>query len=66
MNLDALVPKLPRGEDHSQAKLTADQVVEMRRLHATGIGYLRLARAFKISPAHVQRIVRRRAWAHVN
>jgi len=56
---------VPRGEAHRNATITEDVVREIRRLHAEGYGYVRIGRAVGLSHAHVQRIVKRRAWAHV-
>jgi hypothetical protein len=54
----------PRGAEHGRAKLTAEQVAEMRRLHASGaLGYRKLARAFGISQRQAGRIVRGEQWA---
>lgn len=49
----------PHGEDHWRAKLTAEAVAEMRRLHAAGLAMVDLARAYGVHPATVSRIVRR-------
>jgi hypothetical protein len=64
--LEPLAPGVPRGVKHSNAVLTEELVREIRRLHAEGNGYGRIARAVGIAPAHVQRIVKRVAWAHVS
>lgn len=45
------------GERHHRAKLTNDEVETLRRLHADGWGYRRLARKFEVSRAHVRDII---------
>ncbi len=54
-----------RGERVGGAKLTAIQVVEMRRLKAGGARTVELAKAFGVSVTNVKDIVARRIWAHV-
>lgn len=55
----------PRGEAHVNAKLTEDDVRAMRAEHAAGVGYVRLARKYKISKACAARACLRLSWAHV-
>jgi hypothetical protein len=66
------VPRQPtpaeraRGECNGHARLTADQVVEVRRLYATGAyRQVDLAAMFDTPQTNVSRIVRGEAWAHV-
>jgi len=55
-----------RGIAHGRAKLTEDDVREVRRLYATGKFTQReLALKFDVSQMIVYRIVRRKAWKHV-
>jgi hypothetical protein len=55
-----------RGEDKATAKLTEDDVREIRRLHfEEGHGHRKLARAFGIMHSGVGKILRRELWAHV-
>ena len=50
------------GEDTPTAKLTEDDVREIRRVHAAGeAGYKKLAQRFGVSRAQVQRIIQRKA-----
>lgn len=52
-----------RGENHPNSKLTAAQVIEMRRLHSEeGWGYKRLRKHFGISFGVAQRIISRSSW----
>ena len=55
----------PRGEEHVNSVLTDDLVREIRREHSRGVGCRRLARHYRVSPGHIYRIIKRRAWAHV-
>ena len=55
-----------RGEDNNKAKLTADQVRELRRLYVPHqYGSTKLARQFGISPTAVKAILAGKAWGHV-
>lgn len=55
-----------RGEGRPNHVLTADQVLEIRRLYATG-GYSTrmLGRSFGVSGHHIASIVRREKWKHI-
>ena len=52
-----------RGERNGRAKLTADQVLEIRRRSAAGDPAGALARLFGIAPSTVSNILARRIWA---
>jgi NUMOD4 motif len=54
-----------RGEKLWSAKLTAAQVIEIRTLAASGETQSALSRRFGVKQAHISKIVRREAWAHV-
>lgn len=55
-----------RGVERYNAKLTADQVREIRRLHATGRwSYPKLAERFGLHPQNVGRVVRREGYADI-
>jgi len=51
-----------RGESSPRARLTADQVREIRRLYAKGETQVALSEAFDTPQTNVSRIVRREAW----
>jgi hypothetical protein len=55
-----------RGELINTAKLTADQVVEVRRLYLQG-GFTQqdLADRFGITQTNISNLIRRKTWAHV-
>lgn len=58
--------KAPKGIDNAKAKLTDDQVVEIRRLYTGKIVYQKqLATMFGISQAAVSDIVNGYSWKHV-
>ncbi|GAC1497480.1 MAG: hypothetical protein NVS1B6_03160 [Steroidobacteraceae bacterium] len=57
--------KRPHGEQHGNAKITAADVIEMRRLFALGWTYNQLAERFNVTPANCSYIVRRKAWKHI-
>lgn len=54
-----------RGEKHPMARLTATDVREIRRLCRAGHEQRAVAGRFGVSESHVHRIVRRRAWGHL-
>ncbi len=54
------------GEQAGKAKLTAPQVLEMRRLHTEeGWGCTRLGRLFGVTEQSVMAIIRRQSWRHI-
>jgi radical SAM superfamily enzyme with C-terminal helix-hairpin-helix motif len=63
--LRASIPGPVRGAEHWKATITEEIVREIRKLHSSGYGYLRIGRVFNLSAGHVHRIVKRKAWAHV-
>lgn len=55
-----------RSEAHQMAKLTAEQVIEIRERHAAGgITQRQLAAEYGVSYPHVSLIVRRKTWKHL-
>lgn len=58
--------KGPQGERHASAKVTEDDVINMRRLYSTGeAGTWKLGKRFGITQQSVQAIVSGRHWKHV-
>jgi len=57
--------KLARGERVGTARLTADEVVEIRARAARGESQRSLARAFGVSQGNIGFIVRREWWRHI-
>ncbi|KWC16355.1 hypothetical protein WL47_00305 [Burkholderia ubonensis] len=53
------------GERSAHAKLTAADVVEIRRLFVEGVRQRVLAQRFGVSEDQISRIVRRVSWTHV-
>jgi len=73
-NPDHLTPKtarenaLDRHRDNSMthAKLTAEQVLEIRDKYAKGgISHRKLAEEYKISQQNISRILTRKLWSHI-
>jgi DNA-binding transcriptional regulator YiaG len=55
-----------RGEDHPNTTLTNKQVLQIRELYRTGkFSQKELAARFKVSPATLRNIVRRKSWRHI-
>jgi len=55
-----------RGERHHSAKLTKDQVIEIRRRYATKLTTMvSLAEEFKVSYISISAIIHRKTWRHL-
>lgn len=54
-----------KGEGHGMAKLTADDVREIRRRTESGEQAPKLSLAFGVAISQIRRIVRRERWRHV-
>lgn len=55
-----------QGENSPKAKLTSPQVLEIRRLHATGLfSQAEIAREYSMSPITIGNIIRRESWKHI-
>ena len=64
--LCAIVREKNRGEGNGRAKLTAEQVLEIRRKYCPGIVSLpSLAREYGIDTGVVFRIIKRQSWKHL-
>lgn len=53
------------GERHSQAKLTAANVIEIRQRSAAGESTRSLAKSYQVKRSAIWLIVKRRNWKHV-
>jgi hypothetical protein len=53
------------GENHGRAKLTNEQIMEIRRLADEGIALRELARQYGVMHSTIQAIVRRKTWTHI-
>lgn len=58
--------RLPKGELHHKAKLTALQVVQIRKRRMNGESLGKLGKEFSITKTYVQRIASRLSWKHVD
>jgi len=54
-----------RGEDHGNSKLTAEKVLEIRRLAEDGLDQTEIAARFGITRSNVSAVVCRKSWAHL-
>lgn len=54
------------GERHGNAKLTADNVRELRWLYANGATFRQLGEKFGVSNVSVFNAVTRRTWKHLD
>ena len=65
ITLQDVAPRTARGERQGSAKLTAEKVIEIRRLHEEGGTIMGIARAFGVSPPTIYAIIRGKTWRHV-
>lgn len=56
---------LPMGEKSHASRLTVKQVMEMRQLHAEGMGYKRLGKRFGVTQTTAYNAVSGKSWKHV-
>lgn len=63
---DYAARSLRRGVEHSRAKLTEDQVREIRRRADAGEGCMALSREFGIDGTTASSLIRRLTWKHVS
>jgi predicted DNA-binding protein YlxM (UPF0122 family) len=54
-----------RGESHPRAKLTSNQVRQIRKLYSQGFSTNVIARNFKVSKWNIEEIVKNRTWTHL-
>ena len=57
---------LVHGEDHAGAKVTEEDVREIRRLVDTGVTYREISGRYGINQSTIHAIVHRRTWKHIN
>jgi hypothetical protein len=57
--------KIPRGEDRPQTNLVTADILEIRRLSASGIANKEIAKRFGVGRHCIFQIVTRRRWGHV-
>lgn len=53
------------GSENPSAKLTADAVLEIRKLHASGKSACEIGRKFDVNESCIRLIVRRVTWRHI-
>ena len=53
------------GAGHPSHRLTEDEVLKIRALHAEGVTMYRLAKNFDCTLANISRIVKRETWKHI-
>ncbi len=57
--------KVNQGSRHAMSKLTDADVVEIRRMHASGVKSGEIAKLFGMCRSHISRIVHRVIWKHI-
>ena len=54
-----------KGEQHGRAKLTEAKVREIRDRYGNGCTQIKLAKEYRVSQAHISKIILGTNWAHV-
>lgn len=57
--------RVTRGDGSRYHKLTERDVVEVRRMHASGVSRALIAKQYNISPGNVWLVVTKKTWSHV-
>lgn len=57
--------KLARGERCHSAKLTAADVVEIRKRYSSGETKASLSKSYGVKPVSISRVISRRSWKHI-
>lgn len=57
---------IPRGENHGRSKLTNETVVEIRRLHSTGVNQREIGRRLSVGYKNINKIVNGVRWRHIS
>jgi transcriptional regulator len=55
-----------RGKDHPQARLTEDQVRNIRARAKAGETYAEIASSFEVARPAISKIVTRQRWKHLD
>jgi uncharacterized protein YjcR len=56
-----------RGQSHPSAKLTDEQVIQIRKLWEMGHRNIKvMARNNRVSPSNIKKIIERKTWNHLN
>jgi hypothetical protein len=57
--------RLYRGEAHHYSRLTKDEVLAMRQMHADGCSETEIANRFGVSASNAHHVVTRKTWVHI-
>lgn len=63
----ALGLRADRGEDHVNSKLTADQILEIRKIYnkKAGFTYKKLGEMYNMHPDYIGLVIKRKRWAYI-
>lgn len=56
---------IARGNQHGQAKLSEEDIVQIFKLRTRGYTLLRIAKTYGVDQTNISMILRRKAWRHV-
>ena len=54
-----------RGVEHYRSKLSEEDVIKIRKLHETGVGYRKIAKILELPLGAVKSVVYRKSWKHL-
>lgn len=54
-----------KGEAHPQAKLTSEQVIQIRKLYSQGFSTNVISKRFDVSKRNIKSIVAHETWTHL-
>jgi hypothetical protein len=63
--LNLYKPQPTRGSKHPDAKVTEDEVLEIRRLQAAGVKRRHILASYPLSKSSYHAIIRRESWTHI-
>ncbi len=53
------------GEKHHNAKITKNDVLQIRKLHNEGVSYSKLVKIFNLSKSNISKIVTNKIWKNI-
>jgi hypothetical protein len=57
--------RVPRGEKHANAKITADQVLKLRAARASGLKYREIGEQFNLPMSTIYKAILGTRWRHI-
>jgi len=57
--------RMSRGDTHPNAKLTTNDILEIRSLYESGISQTEISKKFNVGQPSIYHIVHRKTWKHI-